>query len=238
MSQLPRFFLAAGELPAEPAAGLELALAGPIGHQIGRVLRLRSGDRVVILDGRGGAWEAVLAGVAGPTALARIAGPGTCAAEPPIAVTLFAAVLKGERQDWLVQKAVELGVARIQPILCARSVARPGADKVERWARIAREAAEQSERGIVPPVAEPIPLETARWGGDAIVCTERDGRPLAEVVQQPRAVAIFIGPEGGWEPGEISLLLGRGAKPASLGPRILRAETAALAALAILVSLP
>lgn len=166
--------------------------------------------------------------------------PAPCAPEPSAYVTLFAAVLKGDRQDWLIQKAVELGVSRIQPLLCARGVVKGSApDRTERWQRIAREAAEQCERGIVPQVADPVPLERATWGGAmALICTERQGQPLLAVLQALQAhpgirrLAVFVGPEGGWTPEEVSALLARGALAVSLGPRVLRAETAALAALA------
>jgi 16S rRNA (uracil1498-N3)-methyltransferase len=229
LSQIPRFFL---DGPIEEVVRIE----GPVAHQISRVLRLRSGDRIVVLDGRGSAWEAALSEVRNGTVMARRDKPAPCASEPARAVTLFAAVLKGDRQDWLIQKAVELGVAGIQPILTAHGVARPGGDKTERWRRIAREAAEQCERGIVPPVAEPIPVSSATWPGMAIVCTERDGMPLkAALAGRSGDLAIFIGPEGGWEVAEVAALGDQGAIAASLGPRILRAETAALAALAMIV---
>ncbi|MBM3266224.1 MAG: 16S rRNA (uracil(1498)-N(3))-methyltransferase [Candidatus Sericytochromatia bacterium] len=237
MPRPPRFFLAAESMPPGLAAGLEIRLDGAISRQIARVLRLRRGDRILVHDGRGGAWESVLEEVSDQAAVARIARAAACAPEPPVAVTLFAAVLKGDRQDWLIQKAVELGVARVQPLRCARNVAKPGEDRVERWERIAREAAEQSERGLVPALAPPIDLAAAAWHGAAIVCTERSGQPLADLVPPASSLALFIGPEGGWEPAEIALLLGKGARAASLGPRILRAETAAIAALAALMLL-
>jgi len=229
LSQLPRFFVAG---PIEEIVRIE----GPVAHQISRVLRLRSGDRIVVLDGRGAAWEAALSEVRNGAVVVRCERPAACATEPSRAVTLFAAVLKGDRQEWMVQKAVELGVARIQPILTAHGVARPGADKAERWRRIAQEAAEQCERAIVPPIADPIPVSATRWPGLALICTERGGMPLkAAITSTDEALAVFIGPEGGWEAAELALLLEKGAIAASLGPRILRAETAALAALAMIL---
>lgn len=195
---------------------------------------MRSGDALVALDGRGAAWDAQIREVGRDAAVIELLGRGSCAPDPAVHVTLFAAVLKGDRQDWLVQKAVELGVSRIQPIVCERSVVKPGGgEKADRWQRIAQEAAEQCERGIVPEVAVPIALADASWqDATALVCTERRGQPLLAALPRADRMAVFIGPEGGWGDEEVVWLEGRGAIPVSLGPRILRAETAALAALA------
>lgn len=215
-----------------------MAIEGAACHQIGRVLRLRSGQHVVLLDGRTGASEAELVEVGPDRALARILRAAPCAPEPAISVTLLAAVLKGERQDWLVQKAVELGVARIIPLLTERGVATANGAKPERWRRIAREAAEQCERAVVPEIVDPVPLVEVSWtGAKALACTERDGRPLpALLADGDRDLALLVGPEGGWTDVERSWLARQGAVDASLGPRILRAETAALAALSTVMS--
>lgn len=233
---LPRFFVDPSVL-GDSAAGRSVPLPGPVGQQVSRVLRLRAGQRIVLLDGRGAAVEAVLRTIPGNPVVAELAGSASCAAEAAIEVTLLAAVLKGERQDWLIQKAVELGVARIQPILAERGVARADGEKPERWRRIAREAAEQCERAIVPEIADPVALPDAAWAAPrALVCTERDGEPIGSLVsRQDRQLAILIGPEGGWTPAERAELAERGAIAASLGPRVLRSETAALAALALVI---
>ena len=234
-TSLPRFFLE-GALRFE--VGEVVAIEGAICHQIGRVLRLRSGQRVVLLDGSTGASEAELVEVGPDRTLARILQAAPCAPEPAVAVTLLAAVLKGERQDWLVQKAVELGVGRIVPLLTERGVAIASGAKPERWRRIAREAAEQCERAVVPEVADPVSLEEVSWtGAKALACTERDGRPLpALLADGDSKLALLVGPEGGWTDAERAWLAERGAIGASLGPRILRAETAALAALSTVMS--
>ena len=233
-TRLPRFFL---ESPRGLGVGELVAIEGPACHQIGRVLRLRSGQRVVLLDGSGGAGEAELVSVGSERALARVLQAAPCAPEPAISVTLLAAVLKGERQDWLVQKAVELGVARVVPLLTERGVATANGAKPERWRRIAREAAEQCERAVVPEVADPVSLKVVSWtGAKALACTEREGRPLpALLADGDRELALLVGPEGGWTEAE-HWLADRGAIDASLGPRILRAETAALAALSTVMS--
>lgn len=197
---------------------------------------MRAGDPLVVLDGRGAAWEAELREVSREAVVIHLGDASPCSPEPDLDVTLIAAVLKGERQDWLIQKAVELGVSRIQPVVCARSVVRPGGEKVDRWQRIAQEAAEQCERGIVPAVAEPLPLARASWeGAIALVCTERQGAPLLAALPDAHRLALLIGPEGGWADEEVASLRERGALPVSLGPRVLRAETAALAALAAIM---
>ena len=242
MSQIPRFFLP--DTPSETsgpsgvlAAGTVLAIEGVIAHQIGKVLRLRPGNTIVVLDGRGSAWMAELRAVSRDRVTVVLGDAAPCPPEPRVQVDLFAAVLKGDRQDWLIQKAVELGVARIHPLLCDRSVVRPGSEKVVRWQRIAQEAAEQCERAVVPVVAAPIPLSHATWAdATALVCTERQGKPLLAALPPAPALALLIGPEGGWAGDEVEFLLDRGALAVSLGPRILRAETAALAALAAIMA--
>jgi 16S rRNA (uracil1498-N3)-methyltransferase len=166
--------------------------------------------------------------------------------EAPRAVYLAVGMPANERMDWLVEKAAELGVAGIQPLLAERSVLRVAGERAAKkqahWQAIAIAACEQCGRNRVPVIA-PV-LELARWCADPGLPSLRlalslapDARPLARVVAQAPAepVLLLSGPEGGLSPAELGMLASRGFLPASLGPRVLRADTAPLAALAALI---
>ncbi|MBI6545522.1 MAG: 16S rRNA (uracil(1498)-N(3))-methyltransferase [Cyanobacteria bacterium NC_groundwater_1444_Ag_S-0.65um_54_12] len=241
---LPRFFVgaaspAAAAIPVTLETGQLLQLDLMISHQILQVLRLRAGQRVILLNGQGTAFQAILRQFSDRVAICEIVEPASCAPEPLPELTLFAAILKGERQDWLIQKAVELGVYRVQPIITERSIAKSHSSKTARWLRIAQEAAEQSERSRVPQILEPLPVMSVNWKeATALVCTERQGTNfLTNLTDANGKIAIFVGPEGGFAPKELHWLIERGGKAVSLGARILRAETAAIAAMAAAMAL-
>ena len=147
--------------------------------------------------------------------------------------------------DWILQKAVELGAGEIVPVVTARSIVRlkpgEGEKKRERWQRIAAEAAGQCGRGILPAVERPLSWNQAlsRLSGEpALVFYEGGGRPLRELVTpSTRRLSVFVGPEGGFDPEEIDAIRRQGGGVATLGPRILRCETAPLAALTLLMHL-
>lgn len=226
-----RFFL-----PPEGFEGNRFRLTGKDAHHAIRVLRLRVGEPLVLLDGKGGAFwgtiETIDAEVTGT-----MTGPAPSAPELPLPITLAPALLKGEKFDWVLQKSTELGVHRIQPLLCERCVAQGKEGKLARWQGIAREAAEQSERLLVPEVRSPLPLSKLPFEGTVLYCAERGGAPLPQVLHSltPERLTAVIGPEGGFSPREDEWLRERGALPVSLGSRILRAETASLAILSMLL---
>jgi 16S rRNA (uracil1498-N3)-methyltransferase len=155
------------------------------------------------------------------------------------------AVFKFDHMEWGIEKATELGVARITPVIARRTekhLTQAASKRVERWRRIVREAAQQSRRSDVPLVNEPVPLKEALAmveAGTKLLLAETEQEhslqnQLASVpVDQSASVALAIGPEGGWAPEEMQLFEANGWKPVTLGPRILRAETAAIAALAV-----
>jgi 16S rRNA (uracil1498-N3)-methyltransferase len=155
-------------------------------------------------------------------------------------ITLLLAVFKFDRFEWAVEKCTELGVARIVPVIARRTdahLAQAAAKRVERWQRIAREASQQSRRVAVPEIAEPVKLKqaVAEAGGLRIVLSEvEDGTMLRDVLPDgDEALTLAVGPEGGWAEDELRLFAESGWKAASLGETILRAETAAIAAVAI-----
>ena len=158
-------------------------------------------------------------------------------------VTLLAAVFKFDRLEWMVEKATELGVERIVPVVAARTelaLARAAARRVERWRRIAFEAAQQSRRLAPPEIAEVTPFdravrETAPGGGRWMLDETRGGAESRERLTPGSGAALLVGPEGGWTDKERTMALESGFVPVGLGPLILRAETAAIAALAVLL---
>jgi 16S rRNA (uracil1498-N3)-methyltransferase len=219
-----RFFVEPGTVSDN-----RLALPAAIAHQVTRVLRLHDGERIVLLENDGG--EAVCRLDGGALVVEeRRAVRG----EPRHRLTVCQALLKGDALEGVIQHGTELGVAAFQLIVTRRCVARElSARKLERLRTIAREAAEQSERGRIPSVEAPVPLAAAVTAG-SLLLHERREAPRLSAVAPPEQ--ILIGPEGGWEDEEIGAALAAGATLASLGPRILRSESVAVAAAAVVLS--
>lgn len=208
-------------------------------HHLLSVLRLAPGAEVEVFDGRGRVYEGRVR-EDGDIAL------GASRELPPLPpVTLAQALVRGEKLDLVVQKATELGVSRVVPVAMERSVvkldARRGEERAVRWRKIAAEAARQCGRADVPDVEPPRSLsgflaQARARGEDVAALWEGPGERLGSwLADHPGALALVVGPEGGIAPAELSLLRGAGAAPVSLGPRILRTETAGLAALAVVL---
>jgi 16S rRNA (uracil1498-N3)-methyltransferase len=234
-ARVPRLFV---ELALGPRASIELPEA--TAHHAARVLRLAAGDRVVLFDGRGGEYEAMLAMPGRGRVVAETGDWRDLERESPLAVTLVQAVSSGERMDFTIQKAVELGVAAIHPVYSERSIVRLAgereAKKRAHWQRVAIAACEQCGRNRIPMVAEPVALAGYRAPeGTRILLAPGSTRRLADLARGPLALAA--GPEGGFSEEEAAQLQRAGFVAASLGPRVLRTETAALAALAALNAL-
>ena len=236
MSPPPRFHV------PNAAPGARLALPEHSAHHAREVLRLRSGASVRVFDGAGTEFEAQLEEVTRRTVFARLGAAVAPRPESPLRLVLAVSPLKGDRMELVVQKATELGVAGIWPVVTFRTdaAARPAlqGSRGERWERVASSAAEQCGRAVVPEVAPTTTLEglVARaFEGQRVVLLETPGHaPLAALeVDASRALLLLVGPAGGFEPSEAEALLASGFAAASLGPRILRAETAAVAAVAI-----
>lgn len=220
----------------EQVVGAQITLTPDQQHYLYRVLRLTVGDRFVALDGRGQQWLAELAATPGTAIATALDTPAS--SDPH--VTLAIALPKGSGFDEVVRQTTELGVTILQPLLTARTLHQPNPKKLERWQRIAAEATEQSERLRVPILQSPIPWTTflqqplppQRW-----ICAARgEAQPLLAVAQRcsPRDdIIIAIGPEGGWSPAELEAALAQGFQAVSLGPHVLRAVTAPLAAIAL-----
>jgi 16S rRNA (uracil1498-N3)-methyltransferase len=224
-------------LPSD-VSSREVTLRAAEAHHARRVLRLEVGARIVCFDGLGSAWECEIVAFERDAARARAVARLADEPERRPRLTLAQGVLKGDRMDLVVQKATELGVARLAPIAAERSVARPEAGRVERWRRVALEAAKQCERNRLPGIAEPAPLGAtlAEMEGAGLALVERDGAPLAgalDAIRGTPSVTLFVGPEGGWSSAEREAFARAGVAQASLGHNVLRAETAAIAAVAV-----
>jgi len=214
---------------------------------IKNVLRLKPGDEVVICDGDGTDYSAVITGYEVDGVAASIVKASKSQSEPVINVTLFQGIPKSDKMDFIIQKSVELGVKRIVPLITERTVVRlkdkrEVGKKTERWNRISLEAAKQSGRGRIPQVAEPVEfcsaMELCRNMDFSVIPYENCKEPgLKEHLQNcnGKNIAVIIGPEGGFTNHEIEQALLSGIMPVTLGPRILRTETAALAVMAILM---
>ncbi len=238
MAQLQRIAISPEQFQAE-----RIVLTQEQLHYLVRVLRLRDGDKFIAMDGTGNWWLAQLTGDA-----AQILQQLTVETELPVTVTLILALPKGNGFDDVVRVCTELGVGTILPVLSDRTLLKPSPQKLERWQRIAQEAAEQSERAFVPTILEPIsfraalPLIAAK---QKYICEGRGNYPhllncLRKVPiineQEQITIIIAIGPEGGWTETEIEQAINTGYQPVSLGKRILRAITAPIVALSILAS--
>jgi 16S rRNA (uracil1498-N3)-methyltransferase len=228
-------------VPGERLAGPEVTLAGPEHRHVARVLRARPGATLTLFDGAGGEVEAEVVRVERDETVLRL-GTRRAVAGPAVAITLLCAVPRGPRMDLLVQKTAELGVARVVPILTERSVARPDAEvgRRARWEKIAREAARQCGRADVPTVDAPVSLTAALALAGlparrlALYEGERARSLRAALADTGRApTALLVGPEGGFAAAEVAAATAAGFEAVGLGDRILRVETAAIVAVAL-----
>jgi 16S rRNA (uracil1498-N3)-methyltransferase len=219
-----RFFVAPGTT-REP----RFPLPEQIRHQVTRVLRLGDGDRLVLLEGD---VTEVVCRLEGSDLI--VEERRAAATEPRHRLTVVQALLKGDHLEQVVRQGTELGVAEFQLMVSARSIARELSERrLDRLRTIAREAAEQSERGIVPDVLAPVPLADAFDNRSVLLYERHDGERLTSIQPPTR---LIIGPEGGFTPDEVSAAERAGAAVVGLGPRILRSETVAAAAAAVVLS--
>ncbi|XGV99053.1 MAG: 16S rRNA (uracil(1498)-N(3))-methyltransferase [Leptolyngbya sp. BL-A-14] len=234
----------------------QIHLAPSQQHYLQRVLRLGSGDRFIAMDGQGHAWLASLRAIDALEPQADVLEPIDSHTELPVRITLVAALPKGNGFDEVVRQATELGVDHILPVLSDRTLLHPSSQKLERWQRIANEAAEQSERLCVPRVAVPTSFaehiqqvcQPPEAMAKKYLCVARGTSPhlleclqsaecLPEQAELPAAsIVLAIGPEGGWTESEIASAITAGYQPVSLGSRILRAVTAPLVALSLVAA--
>lgn len=238
-----RFFVP----PASLEGGAFALEDADLAHQIGAVLRLRPGDRVLLLDNSGAEHSVRLTAVERRRLAGEIERSAEAQTEPRLDLTLYAPLIRAERFEWLLQKGTELGVRRFVPLLCARTSAAEaevGARKHERWGRILREAAEQSRRARLPALLPPARFADAcaqaLGHGLALLLWEHSGAaPLRQTLRAlpaaPPGAALLSGPEGGLTDDERTAAQTCGIIPVTLGRRTLRAETAPLVAASALL---
>lgn len=239
-----RFFAGAGALAAD-RFDLDVALA----HRLTHVLRARAGDELVLFDGEGTDARVRIDAVGQRAITVEVVERRESPAEPRAKLHLYQSISKGERFEWLVEKATEVGAHHIIPLIAGRSVVRTQGDaaRVDRWRRIAVEAAEQSGRGTVPVVEAPTAFAEAIASAPGIILLAYEGAgasapdidaALAEDIDALfalSAVSVFIGPEGGFEAAEVEQARTAGAVIVTLGERVLRSETAGLVALTLVM---
>jgi 16S rRNA (uracil1498-N3)-methyltransferase len=235
----PRFFL---DQPLAPGARFSLPPA-PARHAA-RALRLAVDDVITLFNGRGGEYAARIERINKDEVAVAVTGFADVERESRLQIMLAQGISSGERMDYTLQKAVELGVAAIQPIAAKRSVVKLAGERADRrvahWQGVVASACEQCGRNRVPGVAAPLGL--AQWlgdhgGGRLLFLSPLAERRLADLPPPAATDCLVAGPEGGFEADEIAALRAAGAIPVRLGPRVLRTETAALAALAAMQTL-
>ena len=235
---IPRFYV-----DAPLRAGSVCTLSEDAAHHAIHVLRLREGEDVTLFNGRGGEFAARIASIQRLKIAIDLLQHRPIEREAPLRVTLVQGVSAGERMDSTVRKAVELGVAEVQPVLAARSVARPKGDRADsrrgHWQKVVIAACEQCGRNRIPEVHPLVALQDYRGAGDAmkVLLSPSAALPFSKAVAKGSEFILAAGPEAGFTAEEEALLAGAGFVPASLGPRVLRTETAAVAALAALSAL-
>jgi len=232
---MPRFFI-----DKKQVTNGQIRILGGDAKHIG-VLRMNPGDAITAADG-GHVYSCLIGSVRKDEVVANIVETTAVDTEPGVAVTLFQGIPKAAKMEIIIQKAVELGVREIVPVVTERSIPAPGGNKVERWCKISEAAAKQSNRGIVPRIGAPVNLERAARMFEGLdecyVAWELEKEISASAVfsaSRGKTVGIVIGPEGGFSNEEISTLRQYKIVTFSLGRRILRAETAGFAALICLM---
>jgi len=223
--------------------GAQFSLAPEAAQHVAKALRLKAGDSIVVFDGRGGEYDATLQRVEKDRVDVKVGAWRDAEAEPQAALGLVQGLPEADKMDWIIQKSVELGAAWIQPIVCERSVVRLSGERAARreahWRRVAIAACEQTGRNRIPDVRPTLGFQSwvavkaasPRW-----VLTP-GGEPIASKPPPAQALELLCGPEGGLSEREQELALLQGAEPVGLGPRILRTETAPIAALAAIHAL-
>jgi 16S rRNA (uracil1498-N3)-methyltransferase len=234
---LPHFFISSKDIQGKKAL-----ITGPLAYHLKGPLRMKSGERIHLVDEKMRGYHCVLKDIGRSDISGEVIGEDEGRVSDTV-VTLAQAIIKGKRMDLIVQKATELGITEIIPIISERSVVRPtpsvGIKDMRRWQIIAEEASQQSERWDIPSVHAPLSFSEYLDSPDpfdiAIILWERGGgKPMKEILKKGgRRIGLLVGPEGGFTDTEIDRACKKGFIPVTLGQGILRSETAAIAAISI-----
>lgn len=239
-----RFFVPPGLL-----ADREVNLPPELARRLATVLRLKRGERLVLADGAGRDYEVELTAVSPRAATAAVVAERPSPPEPSLELVLYQSLIRPQRFELVLEKGTELGVSRFVPLLSGRARVRTagpagegGSQRMQRWRRIVTEAAEQSGRGRVPAIDPPSLFEDAARSAPGLLLLPWEGERsrslrsyLRSLGDRPLAASLFIGPEGGFAEDEVRLAREAGCVPISLGPRILRSETAGIVAAALVM---
>ena len=234
---MPRFYL-----DSALRAGTSVQLPEDSAHHAVHVLRVQAGEEITLFNGRGGEFAARIASIQRLKVLVDVLAHRAVERESPLHVVLVQGVSAGERMDFTVRKSVELGVAEIQPVLAASSVARPKGERAAarhaHWQKIAIAACEQCGRNRIPPVRPTIPATDYRGGtGTKLLLSPASELRFSQALEGGSEFTIAVGPEAGFNASEEAAFLNAGFIPVRLGARVLRTETAGIAALAALSAL-
>jgi len=250
---LRRFFVPSGSVRAR-----HVTLGPELAHRLGRVLRLRAGDRVILTEGGAHEYEVQITAVSGNALTANVVAERQPPREADVEVVLYQSLIRANRFDLVLEKGTEIGVARFVPITTARTIARLPDGQVqgnadgyggeasgarsERWSRLVTEAAEQCGRGRLPRISASMAFEDAVKAGSGlklIAYEEERAQGLTACLRglrvRPRTVSLMIGPEGGFEDLEVALARDEGWTAVSLGQRVMRSETAGIVAAALVL---
>ena len=216
-------------------------LSGNDAMHIIKSLRMKPGEEITLCSGDNFDYFCIIDKIVADEVHLAVKEKRPNISEPETKITLYQGIPKLDKMELIVQKCVEIGVYKVVPLMTSRCVSRPNdramERKIERWRKISKEAAKQSGRGIVPEVLEAVNIKnicSLSSYDESIVFYECGGDRLSEILtRKPKKISVFVGPEGGFEPEEIEYLTVLGAKKASFGPRILRTETAAIAAVTL-----
>lgn len=219
-------------------------ISGENAKHLSKVLRMNKGETLTLVTPDRTECLCEISDINAENVIVKVLEKNLCQNEPSVEVTLYQALPKGDKMDYIIQKCVELGVTKIVPVVSARCISRPDAKslakKQVRWQKIALQAAMQSRRGIVPQVCECVQFskaaELSKENDKTIIFYEMGGESVKNILtQMPKSIGIFIGSEGGFEQDEVDRIAADGGEAATLGRRILRCETAPLAALSIIM---
>lgn len=233
-------------IPKAAIEGEVARLTGPLRHYLCHVLRMRQGTALELVDGVGGVYHGTVTSLSAREVVVALNKRSTETPELAPRLVLVYGLSRRVRTEWVLQKATELGVDWIVPTLCERSVSRPSQAerKLQRWLEIVRQATRQCGRTTVPLLSPPLPFAAALAETGETECrlvTAPGGPPLSSlretVSSSTRSVAIAVGPEGGFSDDELAQAIAAGFSPASLGPHVLRTETAAVVALTLVAFL-
>lgn len=234
---MARFFI-------DKVFGEEFIINGPDATHISKSLRMRIGDTITVCDNSFTDHLCIIKKIDKTGVLLKVLKSFPCLNEPNVDVTLYQALTKYDKMDLIIQKSVELGVNRITPVLTKRCVSRPDkkslSNKSLRWQKISEEAAKQSGRAQIPKISPMLSLEDAAKKAYKSQCSmvfyELHGKKIGDIIENmSKTISLFIGPEGGFSSDEISMLSSYNVISATLGRRILRTETAPIAALSVIM---